>query len=89
MRKIFPQIEIRSLRIKDYYDKVANYINLFPDACTVVLNGKNIKEFLPLHRQSSLKYRRDEALKITNYANMGLNKLHITERILKKDVKYD
>ncbi len=75
--------------MKDYYDQVCNYINLFPDACTVMANSKLIKEFVPLHRQSSLKYRRDDAVKVSNFLNLGNNKVMITERFLKKDVKLD
>lgn len=52
-------IEVRSLRIKETYDHNSSYIILFPDACNFILNGRLIKDFNPLHRQSSLKYRRD------------------------------
>jgi hypothetical protein len=70
-------IEVRSLRLKDRNDEVSNFINLFPDACTVMINGRHIKEFTPLHRQSSLKYRRDECIRVTN-SEVGVNKLVIT-----------
>lgn len=54
-----------------------------------MINSKLIKEFVPLHRQSSLKYRRDDAVKISNNLTYGQNKITITERFLKKDIKYD
>lgn len=52
-------LEVRSLRVKDYYDPNSSYTLLFPDACAISVNGRLLKEFIPLHRQSSLKYRRD------------------------------
>lgn len=52
-----------------------------------MVNNRIIKEFQPLHKQSSLKYRRDECLKVSTNANIGINKIVVTERILKKDIK--
>lgn len=63
-------IEVRSLRIKEYYDPNASYITLFPDACTVSVNNRLVKEFVPLHKQSSLKYRRDETVRLTSNLNV-------------------
>jgi hypothetical protein len=79
-------IEVRSIRLKDHTDEVSNFINLFPDACTIMINNRHIKEFNPLHKQSSLKYRRDECIQLPN-VEVGPNKLVITERIMRKDVK--
>ena len=75
--------------MKDAIDPVSNFINLFPDACSLMINTKLIREFEPLHKQSSLKYRRDECMKISSNLNIGSNKIVITERINKKDMKPD
>lgn len=75
--------------MKDKKDPVSNFINLFPDACSLMVNGKLMKEFEPLHKQSSLKYRRDECMKISTNVQLGNNKIVITERINKKDMKSD
>lgn len=84
-----PTIELRSIRMKGTVDPVSNFINLFPDACSLMINAKLIRQFEPLHKQSSLKYRRDECMKISSHLNIGHNKIVITERINKKDIKPD
>jgi hypothetical protein len=53
--------------------------NLFPDSCMITINGKELKEFKPLHKQSSLKYRRDEPLAILKNYAPGENKIIVTE----------
>jgi hypothetical protein len=50
------KIQVRCFRIKE---GCQNFV-LFPDSATFVLKNTNIKEFIPIHRQSSLKYRKDE-----------------------------
>ena len=83
-------IEVRSLRIKEKYDPNASYMVLFPDACTVSMNNKLIKEILPIHKLSSLKYRQDECIRLgKGMLKRGLNNLTIVERILKREVRED
>jgi hypothetical protein len=50
------KLHIRSIRLKD----ITQYFILFPDSTNIMLNNYSVKEFKPLHRQSSLKYRKDE-----------------------------
>ena len=50
------RIQVRCFRIKE---STQNFI-LFPDHAEIQVNGFQSKEFAPLHRQSSLKYRKDE-----------------------------
>lgn len=50
------KLQIRSIRLKD----ITQYFILFPDSTNIKFNNFSIKEFKPLHRQSSLKYRKDE-----------------------------
>lgn len=71
-------IELRSLRIKDKFDPISSCMLLFPDACTITLNRHLIKEILPIHKLSSLKYRQDETVKIAkNYLKAGTNNMSI------------
>lgn len=63
------------MRLKGDKNSLTKNINLFPDACNISLNNKSIKEFTPLHRQSSLKFRRDDVLNISNSVVQGTNKL--------------
>jgi hypothetical protein len=50
------KLQIRSIRLKDGIQ----YFLQFPDYTNIMLNNYSVKEFMPLHRQSSLKYRKDE-----------------------------
>ena len=68
------------MRLKWEDQSLAKNINLFPDACTVTMNNQIIKEFLPLHKQSSLKFRRDDPINITTFIRPGPNKIVIYER---------
>lgn len=43
MASTMPTIELRSIRLKDKNDTVANFINLFPDACTIMVNNRLVK----------------------------------------------
>ena len=51
------KIQVRCFRIKD---STQNFIQ-FPDHAEISVNGFQSKDFVPLHKQSSLKYRKDEA----------------------------
>ncbi len=48
-------IQVRCIRIMESTQN----INLFPDAASVEFNKQTVKDFQPLHKQSSLKYRKD------------------------------
>jgi hypothetical protein len=50
------KLQIRCFRLKE----ITQYFALFPDYTNIFLNNYSVKEFQPLHRQSSLKYRKDE-----------------------------
>ena len=79
------------MRIKDDKNSLTKNLILFPDASTIMLNNKLLKEFIPLHRQSSLKFRKDEAFTIKNSLISSNNKIIINERLEseKKDWKSD
>jgi len=49
------RLQLRSFRLKPQTQNQ----NLFPDSCTITINSKELKDLKPLHKQSSLKYRRD------------------------------
>lgn len=53
-------MQIRCFRIK----QTTNTFILFPDSARIEINGSTVKEFVPLHRQSSLKYRKDEPINV-------------------------
>jgi hypothetical protein len=42
--------------------EATNSFILFPDFAHIEINEFIVKEFIPLHRQSSLKYRKDEPM---------------------------
>lgn len=48
-------VQVRCIRV---IESTQN-INLFPDAVSVEFNKQSVKDFQPLHKQSSLKYRKD------------------------------
>ena len=50
------RLQVRCFRIKE---STQNFV-LFPDHTEICVNGVAVKEFNPLHRQSALKYRKDE-----------------------------
>ena len=79
------------MRIKDDKNSLTKNLILFPDASTIMLNNKLLKEFIPLHRQSSLKFRKDEVFTIKNSLISSNNKIIINERLEseKKDWKSD
>ena len=68
------------MRIKDEPKGLTNHLTLFPDACTITINNHLVKEYQPLHRQSSLKYRRDDTLNISSHLVQGQNKIVVNER---------
>ncbi len=70
------KIQIRCFRIKE---GCQNFV-LFPDAVTFSIRGSNVKEFAPLHRQSSLKFRKDEPFYISAALHAKENKIVITEK---------
>jgi hypothetical protein len=49
------KLQIRSIRLKE---GIQNFMQ-FPDYTNIVINNNSVKEYLPLHRQSSLHYRKD------------------------------
>lgn len=49
------RLQMRCFRLKE---NMSNFI-LFPDLASIEVNGVHTKDFIPLHRQSSLKYRKD------------------------------
>ena len=50
------KLQVRCFRLK----QATQFFVLFPDYTNIVINNYSLKEFNPLHRQSSLKYRKDE-----------------------------
>lgn len=42
-KSMMPPIELRCIRLKDISDNVANFINLFPDACSIMVNNRLLK----------------------------------------------
>jgi hypothetical protein len=51
-------MQVRCFRMKE----ATNSFILFPDFAHIEINEFIVKEFIPLHRQSSLKYRKDEPM---------------------------
>ena len=74
------EVEIRCMRIKHNERGLTSNLNLFPDACSVIINNKMIREFTPLHKQSSLKFRRDDPITINRFLVAGHNQISINER---------
>lgn len=50
------RLQVRSIRLKEG----APTSCLFPDLAEININGRNVKEFEPINKQSCLKYRKDE-----------------------------
>lgn len=75
------RIQVRCFRIKE---STQNFI-LFPDHAEIQVNGFQSKEFAPLHRQSSLKYRKDEPFFIDpKHLLPKENKIIINEKLPSK-----
>jgi len=56
------KIQVRCFRLKEGCQNTV----LFPDSVNFIMRNLILKEFLPLHKQSSLKYRKDEPFYLTN-----------------------
>lgn len=75
------KIQMRCFRLKE---TTQNFI-LFPDAATVFVNTFLLKDFTPIHRQSSLKYRKDEPSYMEpKHLLPKENKIMLTERFSTK-----
>lgn len=71
------RVQIRCFRLKEGCQNIMQ----FPDSATLTLQRSVVKEFTPLHRQSSLKHRKDESVFIENVLlSKKENKLVVTER---------
>lgn len=68
-------MQIRCFRIKE----TTNSFLLFPDAASIEVNGSLVRQFLPLHKQSSLKYRKDEPVTLHHSELRKEMKVVITE----------
>jgi len=79
------RVQVRCFRLKE---KIQTFV-LFPDSASFSINNRFEKEFLPLPKQSSLKYRKDEPFLLTQHLINHENKLTIIERIPKKESKDD
>jgi len=66
-------IEIRSLKL----DGKGNYEQTLPDSGTLRFNNSIVKEFKPLHQNSSLKKRKDEKFFSRHNIKLGNNHLKI------------
>lgn len=66
-------VEIRSLKLdgKHFFEQT------WPDKAVIRVNNKAIKEFKPLHQNSSLKKRRDEKIFNRQMCSVGKNTLQI------------
>jgi uncharacterized protein YaaR (DUF327 family) len=72
------KVQIRCFKLKEG----AQNIIQFPDSATFTMHKNIVKEFVPLHRQSSLKHRKDESVFIDNVLlSKRENKLVISERV--------
>ena len=68
------KIQVRCLRVKGE----AKNIILFPDSFDISVNGSHIKSLEPLHKQSSLKFRKDDPFNIEfKHLNFKENKIVI------------
>ncbi len=79
------RVQVRCFRLKDNIQT----FSLFPDSASFSINNRFEKEFLPLPKQSSLKYRKDEPFLLMQHLINHENKLTIVERIPKKESKDD
>lgn len=77
------KIQVRCFRIKEGCQMSC----LFPDSSTFSMKSMILKEFTPLHKQSSLKYRKDEPFYINSGLNVKENKLVVLEKHPSKDTK--
>jgi len=68
------KIQVRCFRLKE---GCQNSI-LFPDSVNFSLRNIIVKEFVPLHKQSCLKYRKDEPFYITQGLHLKENRLIVT-----------
>lgn len=74
--KIQYKIQIRCFRLKEGCQTSV----IFPDAATFYLRNMAIKEFTPLHKQSSLKYRKDEPFYLVSGTQLKENKLTVVQK---------
>lgn len=79
------KVQLRCFRLKE---ATTSFI-LFPDYVSIELNDNFAKEFIPLHRQSSLKYRKDEPVTIDFKKLTKEIKVVISEDISKRDCRED
>lgn len=79
------RLEVRSFRLKEG----ATSFVLFPDYAKIEVNDAVVKEFIPLHKLSSLKYRKDEALMVDIKKSEKLYKVRISEEMPRKETKED
>lgn len=61
---------------------------LFPDSFEMQVNNYSVKQLEPIHRQSSLKYRKDEAFNVDlKHLQLGENKVTMLEKHASRDLK--
>ena len=71
------KLQVRCFRLKE----AAKNITLFPDTASLSVNGYSIKDFEPLHKQSCLKFRKDEPIYIeSKHIVPKVNKALLLER---------
>ena len=76
------KVQVRSFRLKE----MANHLIQFPDTLSMSVNNQKIKEFEPLHKQSCLKFRKDEPFLIDmKHLSVKGNKAVLTERLPSRD----
>lgn len=76
---------MRCFRLKEG----ANSFILFPDYAKIEVNETLVREFIPLHKLSSLKYRKDEALMIDIKRSEKLYRVKVSEELPRKETKED
>ena len=78
------KLQVRCFRLKE---TTQNFL-LFPDHTEVMMNGFSVREYLPLHRQSSLKYRKDEPFNVeVKHLLPKENRISVHEKLPSKDTK--
>lgn len=76
------KVQVRCFRLKEN----ASNLILFPDTACVSVNNQRVKEFEPLHKQSCLKFRKDEPFFIDlKHLMPKANKFVLTERLPSKE----
>ena len=78
-------IQVRCFRLKE---DCQNFIQ-FPDSCCFSLRSIILKDFEPLERLSSLKYRKDEPFYISQGLHYSGNRIMISQKFPGKDTRDD